>query len=469
MADRKLKAVGITCGIGSMLVGARQAGFDVAGNVEWRGYYHFRDRDGRNTFGENFPGAIFKKHLDDLTPTELRVIEGADLVLGHPECGNFSILSGANVAAGRDLRKDPSDIPLFVDLIARVRPRFFAMDDLPRSFTAFPMQEYHRRLAEYDLYPEWVSNWGYGNVQKNRNRMFMVGALRGQGFAFRPGEDHNPLKTADILSQVEGLPNHLPHCRTGNSPRARCAALPDRYWTWAEVAARFMAHPSGWSWTYEKPDGTNGVRIGFLRTHWDGPCHVLTGQNAICHPLTGFPLTIRERAKIQGFPDDFVFYSEKVNDQGEWTHEDNLPMVRQTGKAMPVQFCRYLSGQVSAHVLGRSFGSTGLRVIRPNEHVDSAKKWYCENVGYSDQDKACSCCWMHDRCTIRMRKYGIGEPEIGQRDLYDPGVVPPEDKPRSRKPRIYGKDKGTRSEKPSTVQFPVVAPGVPVRDLEFGG
>jgi len=30
-----MKAIGITCGIGSMLIGAKQAGFEVVGNIGW--------------------------------------------------------------------------------------------------------------------------------------------------------------------------------------------------------------------------------------------------------------------------------------------------------------------------------------------------------------------------------------------------------------------------------------------------
>ena len=57
--EQRLKAIGITCGVGSMLLGARNAGFKVEGNVEWRKYYHAEDDAGRNTFTANFEGAAF--------------------------------------------------------------------------------------------------------------------------------------------------------------------------------------------------------------------------------------------------------------------------------------------------------------------------------------------------------------------------------------------------------------------------
>ena len=49
----KFKAIGLTSGIGSMLIGADIAGFSVIGNIEWRGYYRLKDHNDKNTFIEN--------------------------------------------------------------------------------------------------------------------------------------------------------------------------------------------------------------------------------------------------------------------------------------------------------------------------------------------------------------------------------------------------------------------------------
>jgi hypothetical protein len=80
----KFRAIGITCGIGSLLIGARQAGFDVTGNVEWRKYYHARDPDGRNSFCAYFHDAVFKEKITDLTPQEIERLMVAEIALGHP-------------------------------------------------------------------------------------------------------------------------------------------------------------------------------------------------------------------------------------------------------------------------------------------------------------------------------------------------------------------------------------------------
>lgn len=411
-SEKKLRAIGITCGIGSMLVGARQAGFEVVGNVEWRRYYFKPDSKGQDTFRGNFPDAVRAYSVDDLSDDQVASMTDCDIALGHPECGRYSNL-GSTIKTRLERMKDPCDIPLFLDLVAKFRPRFFVMDDLPKSLGALTIQEYVQKLPGYDLYPEWVANHGYGNIQRGRKRMFMVGSLRSENWVFRPGEVDHDTTVKDILNPktLKGVANHIRHTRSKNCQRASCLGEPGRQWPWGEVADRFMSLPVGMSWPYLNVDGETKSRVGFLRTHWEKGSHVLTGYNAIVHPLTGLPFSIRERARIQGFPDDFVFYSEALEEDGTWEHFRNIHLVKQTGKAMPIQFCRYVSDQIRRHIQGERFESSGVRLLRSDPNIDSAKRWYCQNIGYSDQEGACRSCWMAADCEIRSEKYGIKEPD----------------------------------------------------------
>jgi len=420
-----MKAIGITCGIGSMLVGARAAGFKIEGNVEWRRYYHREDSEGRNTFLNNYPGAIFPNNVDEMSMDDIERFMGVELALGHPECGNFS-----NLRADKTSQiTDPSDIPLFVDLVAKFKPRFFVMDDLPKSFIAFPMKEYSDRLPEYDLFPEWISNYHYGNPQKWRKRMFMIGALKEERWAFRAGEKaEGGAKVMDVIGDLctpdgkfehSQAPNHREHVTEELCTRAIGLNEPGVTATWGDMRDYFLSEKPGTVMKYyHRETGEVKTRFGLARTYWDGHSHVLTGLNPTIHPLTGLPFSIRERARIQGFPDDFTFYGEVVEDDLRWNHDKNNPIVRQTGKAMPVQFCEYTSKQIAAHLKGEDWEATGERHINENEYVDNAKMEYCESVGYADQDRACGECWLRDKCPIRNRKYGIGQPVAGQNDLF---------------------------------------------------
>lgn len=406
---RPLTAFGITSGIGSMLVGAHQLGFQVQGNVEWRDYYRFRTAEGRTTFTQAFPGAFMARGIDDvpgnMMPTSI------DFAAGHPECGRYSSLSHS-VALGNyqeSRGSDVSDLPLFLKLVAELQPKFFLMDDLPDSFGPLPMSEYIRMLPQYDLFPEWISNWGYGNIQKHRNRMFIVGALKSENFTFVPGEKEHTFTLSDVIGDLVDVgpgqaPNHAfvdPSFVPGRYVNMRHYG--DRL-SWGELSELFKTGEWGKNLKYYSPAGEQKVRPGTTNPKWDSFCPVLSGGYNPIHPIRRMPLTIRERARIQGFPDDFMFHHD---DEGpartvwEPYNSDGQRGIKQTGKAMPLQFCTYVADQVKHHIEGKPFETTGKRVIKPNDKVTQAKLDFCSLSGYADQESACKACWHFDKCEIR--------------------------------------------------------------------
>lgn len=409
--QRKLVALGITCGIGSMLCAARNAGFEVLGNHEWRKYYHKKDPQGKNTFTENFPGAYFvEEYPQDIFEKGSKQenfwwrVGKVDVVYGHPECGCYSALNFSNKTF-RDKQMTKSDIPKFLEAIATVKPRFFVMDDLPRSFLGMPISEYHQILPEYDLFPEWISNYHYGNVQLNRKRMFMIGALKTEKWAFVPGEFEHETTIQDVIGDLyrqdgKGIPNHEQHTLD-----EACGKIADYYHygyrgTWRDFQKAMSQRPEGPPITYQAGDGTTKVRCGTAKVRWEGHGFVLDGGSVCTHPLTNLPLSIRERARIQGFPDSFVFYGVKLDRKGRWNHDKNNDLVKQTGKAMPLQFNEYVGRQIRAHILGEKFEASNERFVDENGLVNDAKRWFCQEVGYSNQKATCAACWMRNRCEL---------------------------------------------------------------------
>lgn len=396
-----LTAIGITSGIGSMLVGARDLGFQVRGNVEWRDYYRYKGAEDRSTFIENFPGAFMARGMDDVASSLLD--EGLTFAAGHPECGRYSTLS-FSVAGGtyqEDRAGDVSDLPLFLKMVARLRPRFFLMDDLPASFGPLPMAEYVRLLPDYDLFPEWISNWGYGNIQKFRDRMFIVGALKAERFVFVPGEAEHSRVLKDDIGDLREIDPEDP---ISNHAQVELDYHPGRY-----VNMNFYGHRPSWrdikhsnrdlkpNLPYVTPEGVEKIRPGTRSPDWDSYCPVLSGGFNPLHPHRGLPLTIRERARIQGFPDDFVFHYDLEGPYRKvWEPycSDGQRGIKQTGKAMPLQFCTYVAAQVKAHVLGSPFKASGRRLLKPNALVDQAKRDFCRLSGYADWKRAHEHCWL---------------------------------------------------------------------------
>ena len=378
-----LKALGITCGIGSMLIGARNAGFDILGNIEWRSYYD------TGTFEKNFEGSFYVRKWEDLPLEERRFLirEKIDLVMSHPECGNFSNFS--SISGGKEKllerNKKAGDIPLFVSLLNKVKPNFFVMDNLPKSLVGYPISRWVEELPDYDLFPEWISNYHYGNIQKFRNRFFMIGAKKDVKFYFTPGEEDNFLTVREVLQDVDNLPNQTLQDGKKKSFLGNILSK-DGNATVAEVAKFFRNFSAGVNPPYINREGIEKRRRGSQKIYWNKHAHVLLGSEGSFHPKTGWPLTCRERARIQGIPDSFVFILDD---------ECGNKMLKQTGKCMPIQFCEYVSNQIACFIKGKKFTSSGKRLIKSNKEVDEAKRWYCKNVGYSNQSNVCKVCWLN--------------------------------------------------------------------------
>lgn len=377
----KLNAIGMTCGIGSMLIGARNSGFNIVGNVEWRKYYP------EKTFTHNFPRAFFVRKLVDMP--ELPKI---DLLLGHPECGNFSILNTSKNAMTK--RTDAGDIPVFIEGIKWIKPSFFVMDNLPMSILAFSWDKWQESLGDdYYFFFEWISNYHYGNSQKGRNRLFVIGCRKDLDWVFVPGETPNNTTTKDWIGDLP-LKKDIPELNhVHRDPKALTgwySSKTHQNMTYVELAECFLEKPPGKSVEYyARTKGHVGLRPGYLRTYWDKHMFTITGGGSfidnLMHNKTGMPLTTRERARLQGCPDDFCFFG------------DEREQIKQTGKFMPVQFCEYVSRSIFYYLTRKKFVSTGERLIKPNKYIDEAKLGYCKNVGYPDhiKNRACAVCWVN--------------------------------------------------------------------------
>ena len=112
--------------------------------------------------------------------------------------------------------------------------------------------------------------------------------------------------------------------------------------------------------------GKQGGRTGFFRRlSWDSPSPTLVTSpsqlgTCMCHPDEDRPLTVREYARLQGFPDD-------------WEFVGSIPQkYRMIGEAVPVQLAEVIAAtliknlsrpnnyaQLLHHVMGRN----------PNERV----------------------------------------------------------------------------------------------------
>lgn len=170
--DKRPTAVSLFSGAGGMDTGFTKAGWNVVFSNEM-------DSDAANSYCSNptyldasamHPGDI-NQYLDGMN-----AYKGADLVFGGPPCQGFSV-------AGK---MDPADsrsnlVFTFLDVVSRVHPRLFVMENVKALATLAKWKDVRSRLVNE------AEAMGYGccflvlnatdyGVPQSRERMFFVGA-----------------------------------------------------------------------------------------------------------------------------------------------------------------------------------------------------------------------------------------------------------------------------------------------------
>lgn len=357
-----MKVLGVLAGIGTLLREAQDAGMEVVGNIETRAPY----RTVPDVWDMNFPEVPCVYKLDD--NRNLEELDGfwePDLVLGHPPCGAHSILGVAHsldkpeaerafLAARRASRVGL--LPEFTGLVNQLRPRAFALDNLPKILQKVATPDWWAAtLPKYHLTFITILNWDYGTPQR-RERLWVIGVrkpskpftlivpkqrLSGPLTVWEALHDLPLVGDLPALAHVHALPDDLP---SGSYPTTD--EPPEYVRTVAELAARYLGLQPMACWPY-RTRTTNRLtkKLGRVRLLLDGKSRVISG-GTLQHPLTGWTLTARERARLMDWPDDFRLWNgTRIFDR---SYHARLQLF--TGKAVPSRFPRYLIPQIIRHL-----------------------------------------------------------------------------------------------------------------------
>lgn len=371
-----MRSIGILCGVGSMLLEARRHGFHLVGNIETRQQF----RVAPWVWDLNFPDTPFYTKLGGRVSVKGNFVEPPDfselsddwyepeLALGHPPCGSYSSLGYTGVSKDKHdeqtrlerERKRNSQLGLmaeFVTMINEFHPKVFALDNLPKAMRAVPLSWWEENLPSYKLTVLEMSNFDYGNPQR-RKRLWVIGTLHHKRFKFVPPRKRlkGPKTAWEAIRDLPWEPwkdipelAHFHHPASGKPVGGLYLndGIEERRHarTMDEAAFAFLGLPNGYLWPYITGSGRYTKKAAHTRVPISGPSRVLTGGETLRHPITGWPLTPRERARIMGWPDDFKLYPDKIP-----TRTDLIKMVKLTGKAVPSEFPRYLINQLIDHI-----------------------------------------------------------------------------------------------------------------------
>ncbi len=315
----KLRIADLFCGAGGMTLGFRREGFEIAAAYD---NWDCAVETYRRNLGAHIRQAAIDGGLE---------LPGVTLIIGGPPCQGFS-----SAGARRDDDHRNTLVSVFAGLIAKHRPRAFVFENVEGFLTGGAGRFVFDLLdplieAGYRIHLRKVNAANFG-VPQHRKRVVGIGGLgwdptfpaathtaHGAPGALLGGS-HLPL-TPSISEALLGLPTARPGANGDDhtysalegldferarllKPGQRMRDLPEELWHESYKRRAYRRVMDGMP--VEK---RGGAPAGVRRLCGDEPSKAITGAaiNEFVHPTEDRPLTVRECARLQTFPDDFVF------------------------------------------------------------------------------------------------------------------------------------------------------------------
>lgn len=257
----------------------------------------------------------------DYTPYRGRV----DLLTGGVPCQSFS-----QAGLRKGLEDPRGDLMLkFIDILNTVEPRMFMIENVKGLLTHNQGETIQQIVATinerglYDVQYQCLDASKYGVPQK-RERVFIVGVLKTHGgsFAFPPEATTHPV-LRDVLVDVPASPG----AKYPEAKQALFRQIPPGG-CWVNLPEELQKSYLGNS--FYSGGGKRGIlhRLSMDRPSLTLLCTPSQKQTERCHPLEERPLTVREYARIQTFPDSYDFAGSMSS------------QYKQIGNAVPVELAR---------------------------------------------------------------------------------------------------------------------------------
>lgn len=334
--------IDLFCGCGGMSLGFEQAGYKVLLGIDnWQ--------DSLNTFQYNHHGSqTLCADLMSLTPSEVEnKIRGkaVDVIIGGPPCQGFS------VAGKRIIEDDRNKLyKSFVRMVDYFRPKAFVLEKVPNILSigeGIIKQAIINDFEQlgYHVVTKVLLASDYG-VPQNRKRAIFVGLNNGKTFEYPLQTIIRPVTAEEALSDlpensiVDGSPYpNEPKSDYQKRIRAGSSAIYNHNITiHTEQTKRIIAMvPDGGNYKDlpKELQQTRKVHIAWTRLNSQRPSITIdTGHNHHFHYKYNRVPTVRESARLQSFPDTFIFLEGKGS------------QLRQVGNAVPPLLAKAIAEQL---------------------------------------------------------------------------------------------------------------------------
>lgn len=347
-----MKAIDLFAGVGGMSLGFTSAGIDVVLAIE-------KNAAIADGYRLNHPKSnVIVSGVEDLdikrTFNAFKKNGGIDVIFGGPPCQGFS-----QKGKRRKINDERNYLfKYFADVVSYLRPQLFVIENVPNilttadSFFYEEIQNLFNKLG-YDLKAKVLDSGDYG-IPQRRKRALVVGQLSRNMFDFpTPGKHRVTIKDAisdlPLILSGEGKECYpypgLPSSQYQKTLRKNSIGIfnhqATRHSKLALERLAMIPKNGGGKSSLPKEHLTKSIYSGtWTRLHEDELARTITtrfdtpssGQFTL--PWQDRCLTVREAARIQSFPDRFIFTGTKSN------------QMLQVGNAVPPLLAQAVAKQV---------------------------------------------------------------------------------------------------------------------------
>ena len=322
---KQINVLDLFCGAGGLSKGFEMADFNIVLGVD-------KNPRVKETYLKNHKNSNFiNEDIENLTSENiLPYFNGSevDVVIGGPPCQGFSM-------SGKREEDDPRNQLIFhyLRIIEELNPKAFVMENV-QGLVNLAGGKFYNQIVEgfcklgYSVESKVLTASDYG-VPQNRKRIFFIGNRLGKPVKFPIPKSYK----VTVRDAIDDLPNLRDDLNLDNTILEYCANPRNEYQKLMRENSDLVYNHQGtqhsdktiemismvkegsnWKSIPEEFRETQKYNARYTRLDGYKPsCTIDTGHRHHFHYEENRVPTVRESARIQSFPDDFIFYGSKTD------------------------------------------------------------------------------------------------------------------------------------------------------------
>ena len=297
----KMTVLGVCAAQGALLFPFRRR---LVGNIEPRGVFHTRNEE---QWRLNFGDIPFLKSIEEYKGVN------PDIIIGSPSCGHSSNFS---YSRKKTLGKPQEDktLNLYLNAIEQFLPKIFLLENLPKLLDLIPFEEWEKKLSKYHLIPHCHSVFEFGNSQKSRKRLILVGIRHDSGVDYHHFERLFQVSEPFLVKDIGKMINNDLNFREDDDKKLAMYHYADKSKSTLTVKQVKKLWNTEFKDEFKWPmKGTKMKTLpGVYRNRPNVYPLTLRPSNRQFNP-NGLPMGIEEYRIIMGFPRNFKIYFDNSN------------------------------------------------------------------------------------------------------------------------------------------------------------